>query len=86
MEIIVELVIDPKGTVRCIYAETIDLHVLGQPVICRASHVEPDEEGNWWADLSPVDGPRLGPYSQRSDALRGEQDWLQAHWLNDRHG
>ena len=28
-----QLVIEPTGAVRCIYAETLDLHVLGQPRI-----------------------------------------------------
>jgi len=80
------MVIDPKGIVRCIYAETIDLHALGQPVINRASFVEPDERGNWWADLSLVDGPLLGPYRQRSEALGEEANWLQAHWLTGQNG
>ena len=37
-----DLLISPDGTVRAIYAEDIDLAVLGRPVITRASHVEPD--------------------------------------------
>jgi hypothetical protein len=47
----------------------------------RASLVEPDEEGRWWADLSPVDGPLLGPFRQRSQALDAEEEWLGHHWL-----
>jgi hypothetical protein len=31
--------------------------------------------------LAPVGGPRLGPYSLRSQALTAEQTWLEAHWL-----
>ena len=38
----------------------------------RASHVEPDADGRWWADLSPVAGPRLGPFEVRSAALDAE--------------
>ena len=74
--------IDPTGTVRCVYGETIDLTVLGTPSIHRASHVEPDERGQWWADLSPVGGPLLGPFLSRSLALEAELSWLEAHWLN----
>jgi len=76
-----ELLIHPGGEVRCIYAEAIDLHVLGQPHIRRASTVEPDEQGCWWADLSPVGGPRLGPFRLRTQALEAEQEWLNQHWL-----
>ena len=35
-----DLVIDATGVVRCVYGETIDLHLLGSPQIERASHVE----------------------------------------------
>ena len=76
-----QLVIDPQGEVRCVYSEAIDLGVLGDLTIRRASHVEPDEQAQWWADLSPVHGPRLGPFACRTQALQAEQDWLHRHWL-----
>ena len=76
-----ELLVHPGGEVRCVYAEAIDLHVLGQPHITRASSVEPDEQGRWWADLAPVGGPRLGPFQWRTQALEAEQQWLSRHWL-----
>lgn len=76
-----QLVIEPGGTVRCIYEEAIHLATLGSPTITRASQVEPDEQGRWWADLSPVDGPRLGPFAHRSEALEAERLWLLGHWL-----
>ncbi len=78
-----DLLIDPRGQIRCVYAEAIDFHVLGLPNIVRASNVEPDAEGQWWADLAPVDGPRVGPFERRSDALACERDWLEKHWLED---
>ena len=77
-----QLIIDPGGQVRCLYTETIDLAVLGSLTIARASHVEPDELGRWIADLSPVDGPCLGPFLKRSEALTAEQTWLEEHWLS----
>lgn len=67
---------DRQGNGICIYMETIDLAQLGNLSIRRASHVEPDAHGHWWADLSPVNGPRLGPFLKRSDALDAEVDWL----------
>lgn len=71
------LIVEPGGGVRCLYSELIDLAALGRPHIRRASHVEPDAGGQWHADLSPVGGPVLGPFSSRSAALRSEQEWLE---------
>ena len=76
-----QLVIKPDGQVRCLYGEEIDLTALGSLVISRASHVEPDCQGRWWADMSPVTGPRLGPFDLRSQALLAEQEWLTCHRL-----
>jgi len=77
-----DLIITPSGMVRCIYDETIELIELGTPEISRGSHVEPTTQGQWTADLSPVAGPLLGPFPQRSAALAAEHDWLKTHWLN----
>ena len=77
-----EMVVDPRGVVHCVYAEAIDLSVLGAMQIRRASHVEPDANGRWWADLSPVGGPRLGPFGLRSQVLHAERQWLDEHWLS----
>lgn len=76
-----QLIIRPDGFSHCVYEEVIDLEALGQLTIRRGSHVEPDDEGFWWADLAPVNGPRLGPYLLRSQALDAERKWLEAHWL-----
>ena len=69
------LLVQPDGTVSGIYSEEINLACLGRPSIRRASHVEPDAEGYWWADFSAVDGPKLGPFALRSEALDAEQNW-----------
>jgi len=76
-----ELVVHPDGTAQCVYGEDINLSTLGLLSIRRASHVEPTASGQWLADLSPVGGPMLGPFSQRSEALAAEQAWLAKHWL-----
>lgn len=76
-----ELLILPGGDVRCVYDEAIDLQRLGSVSIQRASHVEPTSDGEWIADLSPVNGPSLGPFAIRSDALTAERQWLDKHWL-----
>ncbi|MCA9124643.1 MAG: hypothetical protein H6822_09040 [Planctomycetaceae bacterium] len=76
-----ELVVSPKGVVRCLYEETLPIATLGALQIARASHVEPDPKGQWYADLAPVDGPRLGPFERRSEALTAERDWIYQHRL-----
>ena len=76
-----ELIVRPGGDLHCIYSEAIDLHSLGKPNITRASHVEPDPLGRWIADLSPVYGPKLGPFEKRTDALAAEVQWLRDNWL-----
>ncbi|MBL8826924.1 MAG: hypothetical protein JNM18_08035 [Planctomycetaceae bacterium] len=77
-----ELVVSPAGDVHYLYDESIDLASLGPMSIRRASHVEPDEQGRWFADLSVSHGPLLGPFARRSDALQAEAVWLSAHRLN----
>ena len=50
--------------------------------ITRGSHVEPDQHGRWFADLSPVSGPVLGgPFCQRTQALQAERSWLEQYWI-----
>jgi len=76
-----QIIITPSGEVRCIYSEAIDLAALGNPVISRASRVEPNAHAQWYADLSPVNGPCLGPFAHRSEALAAENQWLDRYWL-----
>ncbi|HCO27044.1 MAG TPA: hypothetical protein DIT97_30050 [Gimesia maris] len=76
-----KILISPQGTVHCVYSESIDLATLGRLTISRGSYVEPNVAGQWLVDLSPVDGPQLGPFAQRSAALKSETNWLEQHWL-----
>jgi hypothetical protein len=82
MTSVMELVVDAGGDVRCVYGEELDLREIGKLQITRASHVEPDRDGFWWADMGPVDGPVLGPYGSRSEALEAERGWLLAARLS----
>ena len=77
-----QLLIQPGGGIRCLYAEVLDLPCLGQLSIRRGSHVEPTDDGRWTANLSPVSGPVLGPFARRSAALEAEREWLEQHWLS----
>lgn len=63
-------------TVRVIYSDQI-ISILpkDRTTIARASHVEPVGV-QWYADLSPVDGPKLGPFDTRTAALKAEVLWL----------
>lgn len=80
-----ELVIDSRGEIRCVYGEAIELAQLGALAIRRGSHVEPTESGAWLCDLAPVSGPQLGPFASRSEALAAEVAWLAEHWLLPAH-
>ena len=76
-----ELLITSDGQCRCVYDDLLALSGLGSMTIQRASHVEPNAVGQWTADLSPVNGPLLGPFPSRSEALAAEVEWLRTHWL-----
>ena len=72
------IIITPSGNARHIYNDKLQElgDALGSSTTKRASHVEP--AGNkWTADLSPVDGPVLGPYDTRAEALYWEVDYLE---------
>jgi hypothetical protein len=74
------LTVSPKGTVRCLYQEHLDLDSLGPSETVRASRVEPSPNG-WTADLAPVGGPVLGPFAKQSQALSAEVEYLEKHVL-----
>jgi hypothetical protein len=67
-----ELKVALGGEVCCIYGEANELAQLGRLAIERASHVEPDKQDRWLADLAPVGGPVVGPFQLRSEALAAE--------------
>jgi len=69
-----ELVVSTTGEVTTLYTELLDLAALGALNIARASQVEPDEQGWWFAHI--IDGPTLGPFARRSEALAAEVKWL----------
>ena len=77
----IEVVVSPSGIARSLFDDRLDLRPLGAIDIQRGSHVEPNRDGHWTADLSPVGGPVLGPFNKRSEALAAEVAWLQQNWL-----
>jgi hypothetical protein len=75
--------ISPSGAMSFIYDD--DLRGLldeGNASIKRASHVEPmADTSDWTADLAPVGGPVLGPFTKRREALEAERDWIAENTL-----
>jgi hypothetical protein len=80
-----ELVVGAGGYVRCVYGEELDLREIGKLQINWASHVEPDRDGFWWADMGPVGGPGLGPFKNRTEALEAERVFITLSFLWARH-
>lgn len=76
-----QIVVEADGAARCVYGEELDLTALGRLAIRRGSHVEPTNDGQWTADLFPVNGPVLGPFRVRTEALSAERRWLEEHRL-----
>jgi hypothetical protein len=73
------ITIEHDGTARAIYTEALDLESMGTATIARASHVEPNRDGQWFAQI--VGGPILGPFAKRSEALVAEVAWLESNVL-----
>lgn len=73
--------IDLNGGIRAIYSDGFNWQALGRPTIQRASQVEPDHLGLWWADLGLSNGPKIGPFAKRADAIAAEVAWLEKHRL-----
>jgi hypothetical protein len=74
-----DIVIDGPR-LRFVYDDALaTLLDLGRAEVRRASHVEPAAGGGWTADMGPVDGPVLGPFRLRGEALAAERRWLADH-------
>ena len=71
-----------NGEAVFIYEDGHPLLGLGRSVIKRASHVEPDEDGMWVADMAPMGGGLLSSQAIRARALRLEIIWLESHILD----
>lgn len=81
-----EIFILADGTVKFLYYDELKpLLEIGNVVVSRASHIDPANttEGlKWHADLSPVNGPKLGPFETRDEAISAEIEWLTENYLN----
>lgn len=77
------IVIRPDGTIEFIYSDALRpiIDAAKELKITRVSNVEPTDDGQWIADLAPIDGPVSGSYKLREEALRWEEKWLKEHYL-----
>jgi hypothetical protein len=76
------IVIDTDGTLHFVWDDALaSLVEASEAVVTRASHVEPSStKPGWWeADMAPSDGPVLGPFRLRAEALQAEREWLREH-------
>lgn len=76
------------GTIQFVWDDELAplIHV-GHAKIRRASDVEPVSvfgfiQSRWCADMSRSDGPLLGPFPLRGQAIDAEHEWLQKNVLN----
>ena len=75
-----KILISKDGKLKFIYEDKLrSLLYEGKAQIKRASHVEPTEDNQWMVDLTPVSGPRIGPFIEREKALEAEVEWLNKH-------
>jgi hypothetical protein len=81
-----EIFILPDGTVKFLYYDELKplLSIGTGTTVRRVSHVDPEITGDglkWFADLSPMDGPKLGPFETRQLAIDAEIKWWSANQL-----
>ena len=75
----VEIIVEADGRLSFVHDDDVaGLFAGSESRTRRASHVEPTDAGTWTADLAPVDGPTLGPFVTRREALAAEVNWLKA--------
>jgi len=71
-----QLVVKPTGILIGIYDDSLDYGKFGKHRIRRVSYVEPDEQGRWFADMTLSEGPILGPFDKRHEAITAELEFL----------
>lgn len=74
--------VTPSGAWHFIYQERLKpLLGRGHAVMTRASYVNPQSDGSWTADLTPLKGPVLANFPTRQHALDAEEHWITHHWI-----
>jgi len=74
-----------NGELRAIYSDEVAAVFKKLGItdfnIQRVSHVEPCGM-QWTADMKPVNGPVLGPFDTKAEALAAEEAWINKHVLS----
>lgn len=73
------------GCIKHIYNEDIDLSSIGEQQVKRASVVDPEDNGKWFADLSLSGGQKVTGFDKRSDALKYEINYLEENILGGKN-
>jgi hypothetical protein len=77
-----KIAIRPDGKIEFLYKDDLrNLLNIGRAEISRASTVEPTSDNRWLVDLSPIGGPKLGPFKDRQKALDEEVRWVEKNYL-----
>lgn len=77
-----KILIKKGGIIEYIYEDSLHNMLKLAGKITRASHVEPNEKGEWTADMAPSNGPVLGPFATRTKALAAEVAWLERSMMH----
>lgn len=81
-----KFIVNPDGSIELIHKDDVN-QMFDNPTVVdikRASHVEPtikDGKVSWFSDMTPVNGPVLGPFDNREEALKEEVTWLENNYL-----
>lgn len=82
-----KLLVSPEGVITAIYSDDlVPLIKEAEKVnISRASHVEPDDKGQWWATMKPFgEEVLLGPFETHKEAITEEVNYLEERLFNDK--
>lgn len=72
-----------KDSITHLYDDKlVGLQKYGKTTIKRASNVEPNKDGKWIVDLSPIGlKKKLGPFDTRKEALEKEHVYIEENYL-----
>ena len=73
-----QIIVKPTGVFISVYDDAFDYGDFCKPQIRRVSQIEPDDSGGWIADLSPINGPKLGSFDKRNEAIEAELEYVNA--------
>ena len=75
-EEVIVINIDDEGRASFIWNDELaSMKTHGDTKIRRVSYVEPEDD-KFTADLSPVGGPKFGPFNTHKEAIDAELGWL----------